>query len=118
MDWGDLAGETLRDLRGRQGSEMQANDDCGLDLLPPHGAPPGPWPAAALPQETRPRSHSHWRVNAKGRDSRPVGAHDRQDILGKPKVNLDWHAAHAFCVDADRQITPDRLNLPLIDARP
>jgi hypothetical protein len=40
------------------------------------------------------------------------------NILGKPKVHLDWRAAHAFCVDADGEITPDRLNLPLIDARP
>ena len=120
MDWGDWEGETLSDLRARQGLKVQVNEDRGVDLLPPNGESPRQVQDRLRPllKELASGPAITGAITHKGVIRALLALSTGWNMLGKPKVRLDWQAAHVFCVDADGQITPDRLNLPLIDAGP
>ena len=115
MHWGEWEGETLHSLRARYGAVMQQNEDRGLHFRPPGGESPA---------EVQERLKSWFRDIAD--PGRPVTALTHKgviraalalaydwDMLGKPPVKLDWRAVHLFDADADANIVPVALNIPL-----
>jgi broad specificity phosphatase PhoE len=117
MDWGDWEGETVANLRTRLGPAMRANEDRGLDFLPPNGESPRQVQERlrSLLAELVDGSSLTGAISHKGVIRALLALSTDWDMLGKPKVRLDWHAAHVFSVDAEGHIAPRRLNVPLID---
>lgn len=120
MDWGDWEGERLNDLRTRLGPEMRANEERGLDLMPPGGESPRQVQDRLRPlllelAEGPPLTGA---ISHKGVMRALLSLATDWDMRGKPEVRLDWRAAHVFSVDGGGQVSPHRLNLPLTDTGP
>lgn len=116
MDWGDWEGETVSDLRGRLGPDMRLNEDRGLDLMPPGGESPRQVQDRLRPLllELAEGPTLAGAISHKGVIRALVALATGWDMRGKPKVRLDWRAAHVFSVDREGRVSPHRLNLPLI----
>jgi broad specificity phosphatase PhoE len=120
MDWGDWEGEKISDLRARLGSEMQANEDRGLDLMPPNGESPRLVQdrIRSLFQDLIKGPPITGAISHKGVIRAVLALATGWNMMGKPQVRLDWRAAHVFSVDGEGRVSPYRLNLPLIDTGP
>jgi len=103
MDWGDWAGETLADLRKREGDAMAANEARGLDFRP-HGG--------ESPREVQLRLSEFLReVTGGGTDSVAIthrgviraalGLATGWDFLGTPPLPLDRSDLLMLTLDAD-----------------
>lgn len=120
MNWGDWEGERVSDLRARLGADMRVNEDRGLDLTPPGGESPRQVQDRLRPlfQELAKGPALTGAISHKGVIRAALALATGWDMRGKPEVRLDWNAAHVFSVDGGGQLSPHRLNLPLIESGP
>lgn len=115
MSFGDWEGERLPELRARLGSEMQENEDRGLDFLPPRGESPrmvqervAPWLKEVARAGLPTIGVTHFGViralMAKALD---------WPMLGKPPEKLRHGCAHHFQLDENGHPSALQLNIPL-----
>lgn len=116
MHWGEWEGETLANLRARYGDAMVENEAKGLDFRAAGGESPRDVCArialvfaerARLGQDTVAVSH-------KGVIRAAMAMATDWDMTGKPPADLDWNSAHAFTLEDDGRIRPQRFNIPLV----
>ncbi len=115
MSFGAYEGRTLEELRADPKADMAANEDRGLDFLPPGGESP-----RMVQERLRPflaelgRTGGRHIAVAHKAVTRAVfaAAHD-WNMMGRPPVKLRWEHAHVFEVDARGGVRPWRMNLPL-----
>ena len=120
MSWGAWEGRTLPLLRQQLGETMRANEEQGMDFLPPGGESPRqvlqrvqPWLAevARAGQPTLAVSH-------RGVIRVIFAAATGWDMLGRPPARLDWSCVHLVELDASGHAAVLRLNLPLVVVPP
>lgn len=118
MDFGAYEGQTIADLRQRFPREMAANEDRGLDFLPPDGESP-----RMVLQRLRPFLYElaatggrHIAVAHKSVIRSVFAAAYYWPMLGPPPIRLQWNCAHAFSVDDAGAVAPLQMNIPLLPA--
>ena len=116
MSFGDYEGRTLEELRAEAAADMAANEDRGLDFLPPGGESP-----RMVQQRLRPflselgeAGGKHICVAHKAVIRAVFAAAYDWNMLGRPPVKLRWEQAHLFEVDKDGGVRPHQMNVPLI----
>lgn len=113
MRWGAWEGRRLVELRAELGEALRENEARGWDFRPEGGESPREVLARVRPwlAEVAARRQSTLAVTHRG-VIRVVLAHALGwDLLGKPPVKLDWHAAHRFVLAADGTPAVERLNV-------
>jgi 2,3-bisphosphoglycerate-dependent phosphoglycerate mutase len=112
MDWGDWEGYTVKELRQIYGTQMDANEARGRNMLPPGGESPAmvmdritPW-LRGLRQNTIAVTH-------KGIIRAAKSLAYNWDMTDKSPVAFDWTAAHLFRIDAEGRLSPERVNISL-----
>jgi len=111
MDWGDYEGRRVSDLRAELGAEFAANEDRGLDMMPPGGESPRHVQQRLLPLLAR-LDRPTLAVTHKGVIRAALAlAHD-WPMLGRSPVRLDWEALQVMLL-VDGRLRPWCYNLPL-----
>jgi probable phosphoglycerate mutase len=115
MDFGAYEGRTLEELRADPNAGMAANEDNGLDFLPPGGESP-----RMLQQRLRPfladlgqAGGLHIAVAHKSVIRAIFAAAYEWDMMGRPPVKLRWDRAHLFRLDGTGGLRPWRMNVAL-----
>ncbi|MBT6431101.1 MAG: histidine phosphatase family protein, partial [Rhodospirillaceae bacterium] len=116
MDFGAYEGHTLEALRADPDMGMAANEDRGLDFLPPGGESPRMVQQRLAPflAELGQAGGRHIAVAHKAVIRAIFAAAHDWDMTGRPPVKLRWNQAHLFAVNDLGQVTPVRMNVPLI----
>jgi probable phosphoglycerate mutase len=116
MDFGAYEGRTLNELRADPQAQMAANEDRGLDFLPPGGESPRMVQDRLRPflAELGHKGGRHIAVAHKSVIRGIFAAAHGWDMMGRPPVKLRWEQAHLFTVDTAGGLTPVRMNVPLI----
>jgi probable phosphoglycerate mutase len=116
MSFGDYEGRTLEELHADPALDMAANEDRGLDFLPPGGESP-----RMVQQRLRPflaelgqAGGKHICVAHKAVIRAIFAAAHDWNMLGRPPVKLRWEQAHLFEVDKQGNVRPQQMNVPLI----
>ncbi|MDP6692556.1 MAG: histidine phosphatase family protein [Alphaproteobacteria bacterium] len=116
MSFGAYEGRTLEELRADPDAGMAANEDRGLDFLPPGGESP-----RMVQDRLRPfladlgqSGGRHIAVAHKAVIRAVFAAAHDWNMMGRPPVKLRWEQAHIFEVDARGDVRPWRMNLPLL----
>lgn len=116
MSFGDYEGRTLEELHADPALDMAANEDRGLDFLPPGGESP-----RMVQQRLRPflaelgqAGGKHICVAHKAVIRAIFAAAHNWNMLGRPPVKLRWEQAHLFEVDEQGNVRPQQMNVPLI----
>jgi broad specificity phosphatase PhoE len=115
MDFGAYEGRTLAELRNDPGAGMAANEDSGLDFLPPDGESPRMVQDRLRPflAELGQAGGKHIAVAHKSVIRAIFAAAYDWDMMGRPPVKLRWERAHLFKVDAAGGLRPWRMNVAL-----
>jgi broad specificity phosphatase PhoE len=115
MNWGEWEGKTMPDLRHELGSDLQANEDRGLDFRPTGGESPREvqqrvksWMADIC--ETRPGVAA---VCHKGVIRAVMAMAYNWDMMGKAPVKLNWACAHIFDIAPEGTPHPNKMNVPV-----
>lgn len=120
MSWGAWEGHSLPLLREQLGQTMRANEERGMDFLPPGGESPRqvmqrvqPWLAEVAAARVPTMAVSH-----RGVIRVIFAAAMGWDMLGRPPAKLDWSCVHLFELDTGGRPAVMRLNLPLVAVPP
>ncbi len=115
MDFGAYEGRTLEELRADPAADMAANEDRGLDFLPPDGESPRMVQERLRPflVELGQLGGRHIAVAHKSVIRAIFAQAHGWDMLGRPPVKLRWDKAHLFTVDDSGDVTPVRMNVPM-----
>ncbi len=115
MDFGAYEGRTLEELRADPQAGMVANEDCGLDFLPPGGESPRMVQQRLLPflAALGQAGGRHIAVAHKSVIRAIFAAAYDWNMLGRPPARLRWEQAHLFKLDAQGGVRPWRMNAPL-----
>lgn len=117
MSFGDWEGQILPELRERLGSEMQENEDRGLDFLPPNGESPRMVQdrIAPLLAELSGRGRHTVAVTHFGVIRALMARAYDWPMLGKPPVKLRQGCAHLFELDETGHPSVVTMNIPLTE---
>lgn len=120
MSWGAWEGRSLPELREQLGETMRANEQRGMDFLPPGGESPRqvllrvrPWLAELASARLPTLAVSH-----RGVIRVIFAAATGWDMLGRPPARLDWSCVQLFRLDPEGQPSVLRLNVPLVALPP
>ena len=115
MSFGAYEGRPLEELRADPEADMAANEDRGLDFLPPGGESPRMVQERLRPflAELGQGGGRHIAVAHKAVTRAIFAAAHDWNMMGRPPVKLRWEQAHVFEVDAQGDVRPWRMNLPL-----
>ena len=118
MDFGAYEGQTIAGLRQRFPREMAANEDRGLDFLPPEGESPRMVLQRLRPflRELATAGGRHVAVAHKSVIRSVFAAAYDWPMLGRPPIRLRWNCAHAFTIDDAGAVAPLQMNIPLLPA--
>lgn len=120
MNWGEWEGCRLSDLRVELGPVMAENEARGVDFRPPGGE---------SPRDVQARLTA-WMIDV-SQNSDPVVAVAHHgiiraffamatgwDMVGDPPQKFRWGAAQYFQIDADGNLSVDRLNVDMTGSNP
>ena len=117
MDWGEYEGQTLADLRDREGETLLAAEQRGLDFRPPGGESPRDVQQRLLPWLRERAGQGDTLAFTHKGVIRPLLALAYQwNMLGKAPAKLDWTCLHSFRLGADGMPKPAQCNIPLLPA--
>ena len=115
MDFGAYEGSTLEELRNDPAKNMAANEDRGLDFLPPDGESPRMVQIRLRPfiAELGRGGGRHVAVAHKSVIRAIFAEAYDWDMMGRPPVKLRWDQAHLFYIDCRGGLSPVRMNVPM-----
>ena len=115
MDFGVYEGSTLEELRNDPVMNMAANEDRGLDFLPPGGESPRMVQCRLQPflAELGRGGGRHVAVAHKSVIRAIFAEAYGWDMMGPPPVKLRWDQAHLFSVDCRGGPSPVQMNVPM-----
>ena len=115
MDFGAYEGSTLEELRNDPAKNMAANEDRGLDFLPPGGESPRMVQYRLRPflAELGRGGGRHVAVAHKSVIRAIFAEAYDWDMMGRPPVKLRWDQAHLFSIDCRGGLSPVQMNVPM-----
>ncbi|WP_420548495.1 histidine phosphatase family protein [Curvivirga sp.] len=115
MSFGDWEGKVLPDLRERLGTEMQENEDRGLDFLPPNGESPRQVQNRINPllQEIAKHDQATVCVTHLAMIRAIMALACDWPMLGKPPYKLNQAEAHLFELDHNGHPSIVEMNIKL-----